>query len=234
MSYDAMKIWRIRNGHGELVKVIYLNGYVPQITLLFNGNIACGVEDGTIQIWNVDKEVMVRRLCDHTDQVEHMIELSNGHLASSSRGWSVKVWNVENGRLLNTFYLGLRVRWHGFIALPQELFAATKQEHSETICLFNSNTGELVKSLNGHWKEIFCLILLDEFHMASSSSDYTVKIWNVANGQLIKSLYSSLYQQLFLFEDGVLAASCYIYSRKLTRIELCKWKSFYKQSRSME
>jgi WD40 repeat protein len=78
----------------------------------------------------------------------------------------VELWNFENGRLLNTFYLGLSIWWIDFIALPQELFVAIKVEDPQTICLFNSNTGQVVKSISGHEDDVLSLLLLDELHLS--------------------------------------------------------------------
>jgi WD40 repeat protein len=67
-----------------------------------------------------------------------------------------------------------------FIALSNELFAKILA----SCPLNNSNTGELIKSLIGHENNVISLVLWNDAHMASSSIDRTIKIWDLASGQL--------------------------------------------------
>jgi WD40 repeat protein len=132
--------------------------------------------------------VLLHTLCDHASSINYLILLSNGHLASCCHDSTVNVWNVEmGGQLLRTFSLGAIIPRFCFIALPNEQIALVKEIEqfpysTETISIFNSNTGELVKLLNGHADTVKSLVLLDEFNMASSSEDYTIKIWNLTRG----------------------------------------------------
>jgi WD40 repeat protein len=234
VSYSALKLWRIKKERGELIKIITcptLYSISSRLTILSNGNVACSFCDGSIQIWNVERNEMVQRLSHHTSAVSGLIQLSNGHLASSSDDSTVKVWNVENnGQLLNTFSLGrLANSRFCFITLPKELFTAVKKETPLVISIFDSNTGDLVKSLNDHESEVFSLVLLDDSHIASSSEDGTIKIWNSVTGQAARRLDTSdpCVILLFPFGDGLLASHHYIREEAVTNstIHLWNWQT---------
>jgi WD40 repeat protein len=101
-----MMLWRLDGNQGELTKIINCSSdsNILCLLLLSNGRVACGFAYGTIQIWNIEKDVMVHRLSDHTKPVNGLIELSNRNMASIAPDKAtVKVWNVENGQLLNSF-----------------------------------------------------------------------------------------------------------------------------------
>jgi WD40 repeat protein len=158
--------------------------------------------------------------------------LSNRHLASSSNDDTVKVWNVENnGQLLNTFPLGrLADSRICFITLPKELFTAVKVENHRVISIFNSNTGKLVKSLNGHESQVLSLVPLDDSHMASSSDNCTIKIWNLATGQVVRTLdkcRDRYFIFLFPLGNGILASSRYTRDEAVTNsiIHLWNWRT---------
>ena len=66
-------------------------------------------------------------------------------------------------------------------------------------------------SLKGHTKNILCLTLLSENILASGSEDKTIKIWDIANRKLIKTL-SKNYKRidsLLAYESNILIAGTY-------------------------
>jgi WD40 repeat protein len=220
-------LWRLKKGRFELIKIIPCHtlriSYV--LLALTNGNVACtSGYDGTIEIWNLYRDVMVHKLCDHASDVSQLVLLSNGNLASLSIDDTVTVWNAESGQRLNKFTFKGLSKYLPFIALPNELFATVDSDSRRNISIFNSNTGELVKSLIGHEKGVWSLVLLNDTHMASSSLDYdgTIKIWALASGHVVRSINTSN-MYLALLSDDVLA--CYPYlNNPTTTIELWKWK----------
>jgi WD40 repeat protein len=72
VSYNDLKLWRIKKGRGELIKIINCptRYAISRLTILTDGNVACGLGDGTIQIWNVERNEMVQRLCHHTNEIK--------------------------------------------------------------------------------------------------------------------------------------------------------------------
>jgi WD40 repeat protein len=165
---------RIHNNHCPIVSIRLL-------ALLANGNVACSSnedEDGTIQIWNLEKEEMVHSLCHHTDRVVGLVELSNRHLASNSNDNRVKVWSVESGQLLNTFEIEFSP-YFGMKALPEERFACAEKGRKGVISIYASNTGKRLNLLQVHQDWVLNLELLDDDYIASSSVDGEIKVWDL-------------------------------------------------------
>jgi WD40 repeat protein len=221
-----LALWRIKSGSFELTKIIPCHTFpIGCIEALANGNVACSSWDATIQIWNLESDVMVHSLCGDLE-VSKLVKLSNGHLASLLIDLTVTVWNVEKERRLKTFTLGL-VDLCPFIALPNEQIATVLDSSRANISVFNSNTGELHQSLVGHSRELCSLVLLNDTHMASSSFDLTIKIWDLASGHVVRTLPGLINNSvtfLALLCDDVLA--CYPFpNESSTTIQLWKWKT---------
>jgi WD40 repeat protein len=202
----VLRIWRINNSHGELTKLIHSPLFhLHRLVLLPNGNVALSAEDSSvILVLSLEKEATVHLLSQHTSAIVSLIVLSNGHLASSS-GYTVKVWDHEKGQLLNSFGIQIEARG-GIIALPGERFAGVAEHSSKNVSIYDSNTGKRLMKLQGHEKEVLKLALLeDDHHMASSSEDLTIKIWNLENGIIVRTIVDS-FRFLTPLADGVLAS----------------------------
>jgi WD40 repeat protein len=224
-----LTLWRIKSGHYELIKMIPCHtASIKCLEVLANGNVACNFWDSTIQIWHLESGVMLHRLCDDTS-VSQMVLLSNGQLASLSWHGIVTVWNVEIGRRLKTFTLGSINISSSFIALPNERIATILASSPQNISIFNSNTGELAKSLIGHELDVKSLVLLNDTHMASSSKDRTIKIWDLARGgHLVRTFAGSINNSdvdLALLRDDVLVCYAFLVNDSSTPIQLWKWKT---------
>ena len=50
-----------------------------------------------------------------------------------------------------------------------------------TINIWDTDTGKVIRTLEGHTKEVFCLAVLLSGRLASSSWDGTIKIWDIDN-----------------------------------------------------
>ena len=75
------------------------------LTLLSNGSlVASGSEDGTIKIWNIDTNCLVKTLYGHTNKVRCLEVLENdNYLASGSDDTTILIWNIDFG--LSIFFL---------------------------------------------------------------------------------------------------------------------------------
>ena len=68
---------------------------------------------------------------------------------------------------------------------------------------------ELIGKLDGHEGEIFCLIELLDGRIASGSSDWSIKIWDVKNKICVQTLIGqNVILSLAQLNDGRLISGC--------------------------
>jgi WD40 repeat protein len=220
-SHEGLiQIWDMKTS--ALVKTILLDVsrfHVYSLALLPNENVACGYSDGTIQIWNIPTGLLVKSFSnEHAGKVK-LIVLDNQVLASSGEcDKTVKIWN-ESLCVSRSFHLGYL---SCFVALPNKQFAAVQfqEKPGREIRTFDANTGAVARRLVGHESGVCRLLLLDEVHMASSSSDETIKIWNLPSGQVVRSLVDPN-TELSLSGGSVLVTASFYLKKKL---RLWDWK----------
>ncbi|ALF52903.1 hypothetical protein ACX27_08590 [Nostoc piscinale CENA21] len=82
--------------------------------------------------------------------------------------------------------------------------------HDKTIKIWNVATGQEIRTLNGHSKDVYSVAFSpDGKTLASGSHDKTIKIWNVATGQEIRTLngHSNWVKSVTFSPDGKTLAS---------------------------
>jgi len=76
-----------------------------------------------------------------------------------------------------------------------------------TVKIWNTETGELLKTLDDHDDEVNCVCYSpDQKLIASASTDYSIKIWDACSGDLIKTLVG---------HDGFIICVCFSSDNKL-------------------
>ncbi len=81
----------------------------------------------------------------------------------------------------------------------------------KSIKIWNPNSGQLIKTLNGHNDYIMSVVVLSNNTAASSTRSGQLFIWDINNGTILYNLNTSLYQILNLvcLQNGNLAAGAY-------------------------
>ena len=145
-----------------------------------NYQLASGSWDGSIKIWNLANGHCVKTLLGHRKSVACLLPLPNNLIASSSWDGTVKIWDVTSGGCVRT--------------LGQENTIVDILDRA-SFRLFNTSV-------------IRCLLLLPSGHLASGSDDETIRIWNLANGQWVRTLNgkSEYVWNLLSLQNGHLAS----------------------------
>jgi WD40 repeat protein len=138
-----------------------------------NGYVASFSDDKTVNIWNPNTGESIRKYTKHTDTANGLDQIDVDTMVSGS-GYEIHVWQISTGITLNTIDANSRV--YSFKLLSNGLIACGLYQ---VIYIYEYSTGNLTKTLIGHYSVINSLELLNEQFMASGSWDKKVIIWDL-------------------------------------------------------
>jgi WD40 repeat protein len=165
---NPAQIWNVQSGKIEH-DLIGHSSEVKDAEFSPNGAlVATASKDKTIKIWDVQTGQLLFNLFGHTSVVKNLQFSPNGKLlASISEDKTAKLWNVETGRLLYTFIK------------DSEVLNPNQKEQKlvldgDTLDLYTKEFNSIDFSVDG--KKIIV-----------ASEDATVVMWNIENGQLLRT-----------------------------------------------
>lgn len=210
----TIKLWDVHErklrktliGHTQRLRSVVFNA---EGTLL-----ASGAGDHTAKLWNVATGDCLKTLHGHSSRVSSVAFSPDGSiLASSGEDRSVKLWEVQTGNCLRNWQ-GYASWFQSVAFSPDGTTIASGGEdcmirlwklNSDCVSLTSSrveskNDSENAKditncppenlmTLKGH-KGWVCSVVFssDGLMLASASSDYTIKLWNIRTGQILRTL----------------------------------------------
>jgi WD40 repeat protein len=160
--------------------------------------LASGNSDCTLKVWNAQTGECLHTLQGHQDLSWALSWSLDGQtLASGSLDQTVRLWNVETGQCRHVLQ-GYTNSIRGLTWSPDgQLLASSGSE--KTIRIWDTTTGQCLKTLTGHQAWIYSVAWKprstsaspqDEAGMiASCAADATIKLWNVATGHCVQTLY---------------------------------------------
>ncbi|KAF3204897.1 hypothetical protein TWF106_001392 [Orbilia oligospora] len=175
---NTLRIWNWRTG--QCINI--LRGHqAGVVSLHFEGELlASGSVDTTIRLWNFnDKRTAIFR--GHTDWVNAVrIHGASNTLFSASDDTTVKMWDLTSRACIRTFT--------GHVGHVQQCFPLNLESFDEDECMGDaadvsspgSDDGPHILPKN---------ISRAPTHMLTAALDTTVKLWDVATGRCIKTLF---------------------------------------------
>ncbi|NVN99085.1 MAG: caspase family protein, partial [Geobacteraceae bacterium] len=119
---------------------------------------------------------------------------------------NIKLWDVATGNELRSFKVFPRVvdRTENYVscfAISPDERTVLSGDKSSTLKLWDLNSGELIRTFDGHSEEIYSVaISRDNKTALSSSKDKTLKLWDMATGKELKTIF---FEQLDWQDDGM-------------------------------
>ena len=141
-----------------------------------------------IKIRDAENGSLINILKEHSAFV-HCVAISpdNKYIASGSWDKSIIIWDANTGLPLNKL-LG----HNGNILTVAFSFDGSKivSASSESIKIWNSKTGFLMRTIEGYDSSIYSALFLpkDDTKIISASGDKTIRIWDANSGMLIQTL----------------------------------------------
>ncbi|KAF7368291.1 hypothetical protein MVEN_00150100 [Mycena venus] len=171
--------------------------------------IASGLNNSTVQIWNVETGEMEQVLLGHSGPVWSVAFTQDGaHVASGSKDKTIRIWNVQTGETEQEL-----VGHTGgvcSIAFSPDCAHIASGSEDKTVQIWNVKTGEIEQEFVGHSGVVRSVAFsLDGAHIGSGSDDTTIQIWNIQSGELEQELagHSDWVGSIAFSQDGAHIAS---------------------------
>jgi M6 family metalloprotease-like protein len=170
--YDAETLSELTVLEGN-VKAI---GFSPNMPWL-----AAGLEDGSLQIWDIAKEKSVATLAGHTGRIHHLAYSSDGSLlATAGRDNLVLLWDAEPLRLIGELEgLGNAVGAVAFSADGRFLAAGS---HDKTVRIWDPVERRELGVLEGHRGQVEAVAFHPHRSLLASGggpNNRYVRVWDV-------------------------------------------------------
>jgi WD40 repeat protein len=153
----------------------------PDGQTLFSGD-----EDAKIKVWNLESGKLLNSIDAHADEVEFLAVTPDGKtLVSGSEDKIVKIWNTNTGQLLNTLKRHQKSVESVAISPDGKILVSGG---GDKLIIWRLGTGELLREIPQSGFVRFVTISADGKTLASAHEDNTVKLWDLNNGKLRRTL----------------------------------------------
>ena len=174
LTEKTINIWSATTGQTNRT-INVTNGNVYSLTLLNTKiNLAAGLSNGNINIYNINDGNLVSSLKGHTLGVNDLVKMSDDLLASSSNDDTVRIWNLTT----NACKFILKGHTDSVMALKQitsNILASGS--YDATIKLWDTTSGQEIGTLLGPVDRIYySLDLLNSQTLASGSFDGVINL----------------------------------------------------------
>ena len=192
----TVKLWNISTG----TLLATLKGHTSEVwSVAFSSDgriVASGSLDGTVRLWRVETGKCLRILDGHTDWVFSVAFSPNNHIiASASSDGTIRLWDINTGKCRRVIQKDRGYSQLVIFSSNGRILASCDSEHS--IKLRDSDR-KCLKILDGHTGLINSLAFAyGDRQLVSSSADETIRIWDLENGECVRTLeIEKLYQSM--------------------------------------
>ena len=142
-------------------------------------------DDYLVKIWIPFNWTLLRTYSNHSSEVYGLEWLDADSLASSGESdQTIKIWSVSSGQTKKIINTGASV-WSLKLLSSNYLAVGLNQD----INIYDINDGIKLKStLKGHTNDVRDLVQLNSNTLASSSLDWTVRIWDLTFSKYIRQM----------------------------------------------
>ena len=213
---NTIKVWDLRmgallhtlQGHSSYVWSV---SYSPDSQYIVSGagSMFGRSKDNTIKVWDSRTGALLHTLQGHSESVRSVSYSPDSQYIVSGEGSMfgskdnmIKVWDSRTGALLHTLqghsepvssvsyspdgqYI---ISWAWAVNFLSHFWSKSK-ENDNTIKVWDSRTGALLHTLQGHSESVRSVSYSpDGQYIVSGSSDNTIKVWDSRTGALLHTL----------------------------------------------
>jgi len=162
--------------------------YLRSLCFSPNGKyLACGAEDKTVKLWDIEKEEMAHTFTGHNMDIYSVDYSFDGKfIASGSGDKKVKIWDVERRKCMFTLgndEVGPKDGVTSVAISPDgRLIAAGSLDR--VVRLWDAQTGYFLERYEGHLDSVYAVAFSpDGKSLASGSLDKTLKLWDLSESR---------------------------------------------------
>ena len=205
---DTVKLWDVTTQ--QVIATLSHTSFVHSVSFSSNGGmLASGLEDGTVQLWNVEKKENTATLEGHTDRVHSVSFSADGTLlVSGSDDNRIKLWDIKTKENITTLE-GHTAGFRSVVFSPDGRTLASGSSN-RTVKLWDVATESNFATLEGHLSWISSVSFSSDGVILASAGgwDNTINLWDVTTGASFATLgYTSGFHSVSFSDDGRILAA---------------------------
>jgi len=162
-SFHTATIWHIKY-------LPYKNGYV-----------ASASEDTTVNVWNTMTWTSIQKYTNHTSWVYSLDQIDSDTMVSGSADSTTRIWRISTGETLKIINVNVQVYVVRVFSIEYKQIVCGTFSTSNNLQIYNYETGQMIRTLNGHSNYVYSIEMLSEQFMASGGVDQIVIIWDLSS-----------------------------------------------------
>ena len=204
---NLIKLWNLKTNTARTLRGH--TGIVNSIAFSPNGNLLASVsDDGTIKLWNVRTQQNIATLREGT-RFRSIAFSPDGQLLATGGGMHVKLWDVRRRVVIATLQHDQFVQAVTFSHDGQFLAAGDSSEDgSGTVKVWDVKSRQVVTMLEDDLLEVRSVTFSsDDRYLASSYFGWNVKVWNVSDWELLRTMPAGDYDIAFSPDGKMIAGT---------------------------
>ena len=166
---NTVRLWKKDPTGWQPHRVLKHDGWVVDVAIAPNGNIASASRDRTVKLWNTQGKLL--NTLQHSQPVTS-VAIKGDRIITGSENGKINVW--QKGKLIQTL-TGHTAAVEAIAITPDNKIISASED--KTIKVWQK--GELIQTLTGHTEGVRALAITpDGSRIISGSRDKTLKIWN--------------------------------------------------------
>ncbi len=143
---------------------------------------ASASEDKTVNVWNTLTLTSIQRYTNHTGVVNSLDQIDNDTMVSGSFDQTVRIWKISTSETLKIINVNMYVYVVRVFSIEFKQIVCGKYGTSDNLQIYNYETGDLIRTLNGHISSVWSIEMLsDQFMASGGGGDNRVIIWDLSS-----------------------------------------------------